>query len=73
MAALFLVLTRTRTQILAKMKVGSTGMCPERRTPPGCYEVHIRVRSTKGKKMRHEDDVGEYSDHLALFTHDALA
>ena len=69
--ALFLVLAGPRSQILAQMKVDSTLLrpgAPGNRSPPGCYEVQIRARDTKGKKQGALLSIpAEYSDHLAFF------
>ena len=69
--ALFLVLAGPRSQILAQMKVSSTLLrpgAPGNRSPPGCYEVQIRARDTKGKKQGALLSIpAEYSNHLAFF------
>ena len=52
--ALFLVLAGPRSQILAQMRVGSSLLRPGQpgnQSPPGCYEVQIRARETKTKRV----------------------
>ena len=52
--ALFLVLAGPRSQILAKMRVGSTLLCPGapgNKSPPDCFKVQIKARETKNKRM----------------------
>ena len=67
--ALFLVLAGPRSQILAKMRVGTTLLrpgTPGNKSPPGCFEVQIKARETKNKRMGALLTVPvEYSDHLA--------
>ena len=69
--ALFLVMAGPRSQVLAQMKVGSSLLPPGQhgnQSPPGCYEVQIRARDTKTKKMGTLLAIpAEYSDHLAFF------
>ena len=67
--ALFLVLAGPRSQILAKMRVGTTLLRPGasgNKSPPGCFEVQIKARETKNKRRGTLLTVPvEYSDHLA--------
>jgi hypothetical protein len=67
--ALFLVLAGPRSQILAKMRVGTTLLrpgAPGNKSPPCCFEVQIKARETKNKRMGALLTVpAEYSDHLA--------
>jgi hypothetical protein len=67
--ALFLVLAGPRSQILAKMRVGTTLLrpgAPGNKSPPGCFEVQIKARETKNKRMGAILTVpAQYSDHLA--------
>jgi hypothetical protein len=66
--ALFLVLASPRSQILAQMQVGSTLLRPGQpgNQSPGCFEIHIRARQTKTKKMGTLLTIpAEYSAHLA--------
>ena len=69
--ALFLVLSGQRSQILAQMKVGSTLLRPGQpgnQSMPGQYEIQIRSRQTKGKKMGARLGIPvEFSDHLGFF------
>ena len=69
--ALFLVLSGQRSQVLAQMKVGSTLLRPSQQSnqsPPGQYEIQIRSRQTKGKKMGALLSIPvEFSDHLGFF------
>ena len=69
--ALFLVLSGQRSQILAQMKVGTTLLRPGQpgnQSPPGQYEVQIRSRQTKGKKMGALLGIPvEFSNHLTFF------
>ena len=69
--ALFLVLAGPRSQILAQMRVGSSLLRPGQpgnQSPPGCYEVQIRARETKTKRVGALLTIpAEYSAHLAFF------
>ena len=53
-ALLFLVLSGHRSQILVQMQLGSTLLRPGQlgsQSPAGQYEIQIRSRQPKGKKM----------------------
>ena len=70
-AHLVTALASPRPQILAQMKVGNSLLRPGQpgtQSPPGCYEVQIRARDTKTKRVGALLTIpADYSAHVALF------